>query len=109
MRAGTKRRFNPGEIVECTDRFTGDSTTWTREPFGGWARRNGIPLTRLPSRRSELGAPRIMLRLPRGASYSDATGPKQHYATGTLCAIRVPVPARQARNACDTHLYPRRD
>lgn len=112
MREGTKRRFNPGEIVECTDRFTGDETTWHREPFGEWAGRNGVPTTRLPSRRRELGTPRIRLRLRRRESYSDATGPKQLYATGNLCAIRIPVPRRQVggrTDVLDTHLYFRSD
>jgi len=108
MRAGTKRRFNPGEIVECTDEFRGDDTIWSREPFGVWALRNGVPTAKLQSRRSELGHPRIMLRLSRFIRYSDSTGPKHLYGTGLLCAIRIPVPSRQVggrRDMLDTHLY----
>ena len=111
MRAGTKRRFNPGEMVVCTDEFRGDRTLWNYLRFDEWVARNGIAVTKLPSRRRMLLAPYITLRLPAGTRYADATGPQQIYATGCLCAIRIMVPATQEHGRTgfrDTHLYVRR-
>jgi hypothetical protein len=104
--------FNPGEIVECTDSFTGDTTTWSRESFGAWARRNGVSLTRMPSRRYSTATPPIMIRQRADEPYSEHSGNKP-YTTGGWCAIRLLAPGYSRRggriDVRDTLLHRRRD
>ncbi len=98
MRHGCKSLFNPGETVVCTDEFRGDRTVWRNEPFARWAKRNGVPVDRMPSRRLRTSAPCVTVRKVYLQRY-----PPMLLYSGRPCAIRVGVPRKPRTH--DTHIF----